>query len=130
MKNFRKNTDAQHMLPAHIPWYRRRMFWGVIFGIFFLFSISLFFFLFKTSHASYSSVNIISGLIMASGGILFDAIISKSINNHTGGLVYIFVVVFLIYKTFSATKVQLRYPIIFTVLYTSGLYVGAMLMGI
>jgi len=31
MKNLRKNTDAQHLLDAHIPWYRTRKFWmGVV----------------------------------------------------------------------------------------------------
>ena len=34
-------TDPQHLLPAHLPFYRRRLFWGVIFSIFFIFSTIL-----------------------------------------------------------------------------------------
>ena len=32
-------TDPQHLLDAHIPWYKTRKFWGVVIGGMILFSI-------------------------------------------------------------------------------------------
>jgi len=125
MKNLRKNTDAQHLLDAHIPWYRTRKFWMFIIVIQLLVACFLFSnradnikniedFLFLTS------VSLGSSLLLIFGQVVFNSILM---------ILYHLIQFFLLYKIFIKKGTTILYPIAFTLLTTSGLVITSLFLG-
>jgi hypothetical protein len=119
-------TDPQHMLPAHLPFYRRRWFWAVVFFIFFVISTTLFMLsIIADIQSNYTSTFIqkIDDALLSFGSSLFMLYGFKIgiIYGYFGTITYFILMTFLGYKTFQRNQVSMKYPIIFSVLYLTGL---------
>ena len=117
--------NEQHLLPAHLAFYRRRWFWSIIFGIFFLFSTVLFISFLDKNGGDYThSFNqIFDSFNLAYGSILFMLYGFKmgAILGEVGSVTYFASILFLAYKTFQKDCVHLRYPVILSILYITGI---------
>ena len=118
-------TDPQHLLPAHLPFYRRRLFWGVIFSIFFIFSTILLIGFLDKNGGDYTRTfnQIFSSIHTAYGAGIFRYIsylIIGSKGYYLGSAIYFILISFLTYNTFHRPTVVLWYPIILSILYITG----------
>jgi hypothetical protein len=108
-------TDPQHMLPAHLPFYKRRWFWIIILSVQFLVNVIIFHSLFNDPQTPYGYYKIILSLF---GAVTFDASIKiffTGLENYTQFLTTVTfsaVFLFLIYKTFVNREVPLPYPVL------------------
>jgi len=119
-------TDPQHLLEAHVPFYRRRKFWGIIFVITFIFSISSILFFSAQRNHSFFDPELIPFLISsATGGFVWQMFANSLLPNGgyaLGGSVHFVVMLYLCFKTFQKNIVSLRYPVIFLMILIFGLY--------
>ena len=127
-------TDEQHLLPAHLAFYRRRLFWGVVFFIFFVPSTLLFTYALSNTGSSHQQTiyDIYSYLTISSGATLFRFISSNllsELGEYIGSSIYFIMILSLGYKTFQKPKVLLRYPIILSILYVTGMIASVLLLG-
>ena len=120
---------------SSIPWYRTRKFWGVIYFLAFAFS-TITFIQFLDRHGgshtfSYSQINDWFGLSYGSTLLfLLGFNIMSSIGGFIGKVIYWLLIVILTYKTFQNVRVYIVYPIIFILLYLSGMYYSALLLSV
>jgi hypothetical protein len=127
-------TDPQHMLPAHLPFYRRRWFWAVVFFIFFVVSTLFAIYAIQGSWSKFYNniVNIYVILTISYGATLFRLIPYDLFNGsgqYIGSSIYFILVLALAYKTFQKPKVLLRYPVILSILYITGMITSILLLG-
>ena len=115
----------QKLLPPPRPWYRTRIFWGIIYLLLLVFAISKFYLL--TSAASSFSIltswQITIYAVFSSGGALFyllGASLGKTIGLLSSLLFYL-ITLFCVYKTFSEESVLIRYPILAILLFGTGI---------
>lgn len=106
-----------------IPWYRRRWFWGILIIPLIVFGIIIYFFeLFPSSNLGYFIID----LAKAFGGLLIMTYVSGQfdyswLGKIIGGIVYLFLYSFLVFKTFRYARVDFGYPILFILLVLYGL---------
>jgi hypothetical protein len=118
------------LLPAPIPWYRTRWFWGMVFSILVIYTgLSLYASISNVSSISILSINqLLIFAIFSSGGALFfllGATFGKIGGWILASLFYI-IVAFCVYKTFGTKKVLVHYPIFLILLFVSGILIGTL----
>ena len=118
--------DEQHLLPEHLAFYRRRLFWGVIFGIFFIFSTVLFIYALSNTGSSHKQnfYDIYTSFTISYAATLFRLIPFSWLNGYgeyLGSALYFISMMFLVCKTFQKDYVHIKYPIILSILYITGL---------
>jgi len=128
MKNLRKNTDAQHMLNAHVPWYRARKFWIVFLCLLFLINITLFILFGFTPDSLLSIINL---AIYALGGGMVHAVYATLLNNPQNissivSLIYIPLFTILL-LTFIKRKSTLISPLTISIFMLVSLTMAALL---
>ena len=126
--------DPQHLLPAHLAFYRRRLFWGVVFGIFFIISTILFINFLDKNGGNYSLTldQKFDFFNIAFASTFFRFILYDIFGNiwqYIGSSIYFIMILSLGYKTFQKPKVLLRYPIILSILYVTGMIASVLLLG-
>lgn len=125
MKNLRKNTDAQHLLAAHIPWYRTRKFWMLIIVIQLLVAC----FLFSNRAGNIKSIEDFFLLGSVSLGSSILLIFGQAIFNSISMILYHLIQLCLLYKIFIKKGTSLLYPIALTLLTSSGLVITTLFFG-
>ena len=118
-------NQNQKALPAPIPWYRTRWFWGVVIGIQITWGGVRFYT--HLDSAGRSFVNTLEYITYDSGAALFS-LFGKTLFGVGGARAftafYLILMLLLAYKTFCKPRVNLWYPIIFTLLFVPGSFVG------
>jgi hypothetical protein len=123
------------MLPAHVPFYKRRLFWGFVFSSFFVVSTALCidtFLNFGSSHQR-TLYDVYSYVTISYAATLFRFIIFDWLNGYgeyIGSSIYFILMVLFAYKTFQNPRVSLPYPIIFSIIYITGLITTVLFIGI
>lgn len=129
MKNLRKNSDTQHLLSAHIPWYRTRKFWGVVI----LIQLTIGFILFLPSLISpHINIGLPSALLAITGYTTYYYISFLIIghNNVLGFILYTLGTATILFKIGKHRETKPAYPIIYLVfacisIIISYLFIGA-----
>ncbi len=109
-----------------IPWYRGRLFWGIVLSPFFLFSLVIFF----LEHFPPSSLyDFFFRLCISLGGFPIITIIAgflgfSQLGKIIGMFLFVSLFVSLIVKTFKNIRVKIRYPIILILLIITGIIIG------
>ena len=118
-------TNSQKLLPEHIPFYRRRIFWGIVFSLFFIFSTIIFFDFIDKNGGEYtrSFKQIFGSFSIAYGSTIFTMYGFKinAIAGYVSSILYFSLITYLTYKTFHRAYVSLYYPILIVGLYLTGL---------
>ncbi len=113
-----------------IPWYRTRIFWGVVYGLLFVWGI---FFYFLAFHQGVNTLNeFVWYASFPLGSALFSLIGIKLLGTVGGNLSTLIYFVFMIYlgiKTFKSIQVQLRYPILFLLSFGAGTCTAILFLG-
>ncbi len=127
-------TNAQKLLPEHIPFYRKSIFWGMVFSVFFIFSTLLFINISGIGTNGYAlTINQLFDFFSIAFSSTFLRFIFYDyfgeLWQHIGSLIYFIFTLFLAYKTLQRPKVQLRYPIILSLLYITGMIASILLLG-
>jgi hypothetical protein len=127
-------TGPQHLLAAHVPFYKRRLFWIIIFSTFFIFSTTLFINFLDKNGGNYSLTldQKFDFFNIAFASTLFRFILYDIFGNtwqYIGSSIYFILIASLAYKTFQKPKVLLRYPIILSILYITGMIASVLLLG-
>ncbi|MEZ4200527.1 MAG: hypothetical protein R3B69_02980 [Candidatus Paceibacterota bacterium] len=105
---------------SSLPFYRTRWFWGIFVGLCFFLSTLLYMTTFVRAPDTINSFALAygSGLFSAVGLKLFG-----SFGKTIFSILYLVLVGFLIFKTFTAQRVNFIFPVLFFILYLSGLAV-------
>ncbi len=127
-------TDSQHLQSTSLSFYKKRKFWAVIFFIFFVFSTV---FALYAMHGSWSKLlsnlnNVYSIVTISYGATLFRFILFDlftKYGGYIGSSIYFLSILFLGYKTFQKQTVLLRYPILLSILYITGMITSVLLIG-
>jgi len=114
MKNLRKNTDAQHLLDAHIPWYRTRKFWAIALSLQFILNIVIFtkigFSLGSTFHVVIFAVG--GGLIHGVSLFLWNSFQATPL---IAALIYVPAIIIFILNITKSPKLQILYPLFISI---------------
>ena len=110
------------------------MFWAVVFGIFFIFSTIFAIYATQGSWGKFfeNLDNIYSVLTISYGATLFRFIPSNLLSEpgeYIGSSIYFVLILTLAHKTFHKPRVLLRYPIILSILYITGMIASVLLLG-
>jgi multidrug transporter EmrE-like cation transporter len=110
--------NDQNLLPAGIPWYRTRLFWGVVCATV---SIGILIFYFSNFYRPGHAVDqMLIGVAYAFGSTFFSLVGFNALGKAGGiitTLLYIGVLSTLAYKTFARVRVELVYPILLFVIF-------------
>lgn len=121
------------LLPEHtltVPWYRSRLFWGIILLLQFFLNIML-----LKAFGSYDTIgNSLISLLTASGSGIFWVILATLFNNFEwtnllSNLLYVVFLPTLLVLTFRKKHIQLVFPIILLVSMLITLITGILLLG-
>ena len=118
-------TDPQHLLKSHIPWYRTRKFW-VLFYLFILILSFSFTLSIKDGGSLYKLSDIIILISTATGGFFLQLItlnIFGQTNPFIAPIVHFCLIGYLCFKTFEKPIVKIKYPIFILALLLSSLYI-------
>lgn len=114
-----------------IPWYKTRIFWGVVIGILVLVSF-IFFYLLTNNVSSFSVLSlkqIYTFFVFSTGGALFSQF-GSMLFDEAGKLIstilFYLLILYSLYKTFNRRHVQLLYPILVLLLYVTGMITAAL----
>lgn len=122
------NTTNYPGMP--IPWYRTRLFWGVVFSLLLAWSISFYFFAF---HESVTTLSEFFGFALLAVGGGFFGVWGYELFGILGGFIgdvfSVLLMGFLIYKIFYKARVHIRYPLTFLILFLMGTLTAVTLLG-
>jgi hypothetical protein len=127
---YTSHMNEQKLLSAPIPWYRTRLFWGVVIGILATSNIGLLFPILETSQSALDlSYNIFIILGATPTWMLLLAFFGDSTLVGIGSiLLYGMILLLLLHKTFATNHaVSIIYPLVIVVnllLTTALLYIG------
>ena len=119
------HTNHSSTAPTTLPLYRTRLFWGIVFGVFFIFSSILFINFLDTDGGSYTLTfdQVFDSFNLAYGAMLFMLYGFKIGDpyGYLGSITYFVLILFFVYKTFQKSQVILWYPVTVSALYITGI---------
>lgn len=116
--------NGQKLLEAPIPWYRTRWFWGIIIGLAILWGLYSFFILLPAARNLTEWLFHFSYAFGAGPFGLLGFKLGGSQTSDVFSFLYFLVMLFLVYKTFMLSRVNIIYPILFILLFVFGSWVG------
>lgn len=120
--------------PTTLPFYRKRFFWSIVFGVFFIFSSILFINFLDTDGGSYTLTfdQVFDFFNIAFASTFFRFLLYNTFGNiwqYGGSFIYFTLLLLLGYKTFQRQAVALWYPLILSALYITGMVASILLLG-
>lgn len=117
-----KKSNPQQLLGTHISLYQKRKFWLSLFSIILIWSISFYyFFVYNVTHDIY---RIFVDLSVTLGTLSTGLFTYPLMGEFFSILIYLFLVLILVFKTFEKEEVKIVYPILLTILYMIGHVMG------
>ncbi|HEX9608657.1 MAG TPA: hypothetical protein VGA06_00390 [Candidatus Paceibacterota bacterium] len=119
--------NEQKLLSAPIPWYRTRLFWGVVIGALIAWGIGFYMLGILQTGDSFSVMARDLSIIL--GVLPLFTFLGKSFHNATPlYLIYYLVMISLLYFTFHKKRVEILFPLVFLIIFLSGHVTGTLFL--